>query len=82
MLAVFDARANRASARTNANYRKAQYLRIADEIATFYAIQGDRDQALEWLDKAVKMGAPELRIGTTALTFSRYARATLATKRF
>ncbi|HKN01839.1 MAG TPA: adenylate/guanylate cyclase domain-containing protein [Candidatus Binataceae bacterium] len=31
---------------------------IADEIATFYAIQGDRDQALEWLDKAVKMGAP------------------------
>jgi hypothetical protein len=31
---------------------------IADEIATFYAVRGDKDQALEWLGKAVNMGAP------------------------
>lgn len=31
---------------------------IADEIATLYAIQGEREQAIEWLTKAVEMGAP------------------------
>jgi adenylate cyclase len=31
---------------------------IADEIATLYAIQGDREEAIEWLTKAVRLGAP------------------------
>lgn len=31
---------------------------IADEIATFYAIQGDREQAIDWLTRAIRDGAP------------------------
>lgn len=31
---------------------------IADEIATFYAIQGDREQAIHWLTRAIHDGAP------------------------
>ena len=31
---------------------------IADEIATFYAIQGDREQAIQWLTRAIDDGAP------------------------
>ncbi|MBK5265459.1 MAG: TIR domain-containing protein, partial [Alphaproteobacteria bacterium] len=31
---------------------------IADEIATFYAIQGDKEQAIQWLTRAIDNGAP------------------------
>jgi TolB-like protein len=31
---------------------------IADEIATLYAIQGDREQAIHWLTRAIDDGAP------------------------
>lgn len=31
---------------------------IADEIATLYAIRGEREKAIEWLAKAVQAGAP------------------------
>lgn len=31
---------------------------IADEIATFYAIQGEREQAIRWLTRAIDDGAP------------------------
>lgn len=37
---------------------KRETFGIMDEIATFYAIQGDREQAIEWLARAVKLGAP------------------------
>ena len=35
-----------------------QTFGILDELATFYAIQGDKDQAIALLSKAVSMGAP------------------------
>ncbi len=31
---------------------------IADEIATLYAIQGEHEQAIEWLTRAIRLGAP------------------------
>jgi tetratricopeptide (TPR) repeat protein len=31
---------------------------IADEIATLYAVQGERELALQWLAKAIELGAP------------------------
>jgi hypothetical protein len=31
---------------------------IQDEIATLYAIQGDREQAIAWLTRAIAGGAP------------------------
>ncbi len=37
--------------------RKSEYG-IEDEIATFYAIQGDKEQAITWLTRAINEGAP------------------------
>jgi TolB-like protein/Tfp pilus assembly protein PilF len=37
--------------------RKSEYG-IDDEIATFYAIQGDKEQAIAWLTRAIDGGAP------------------------
>jgi tetratricopeptide (TPR) repeat protein len=40
--------------------RNGTLFGIEDEIATFYAIQGDKDQAIDWLTRAVAAGAPNL----------------------
>ncbi len=56
---LFSMRGQTAQAREQMQIiEKRNTFGIVDEIATFYAIQGDREQALEWLGKAVKMGAP------------------------
>jgi tetratricopeptide (TPR) repeat protein len=37
---------------------KRQTFGVIDELATLYAIQGDKEQAIALLSKAVRLGAP------------------------